>query len=54
MAERVASLKDLVEALDPKRHDPPLEYEFSDGKRFYGDQNRGAYKYTVVDGEIVE
>ncbi len=30
--------KDLVERADPNRHDPELEYEFSNGRRFYRNQ----------------
>ena len=26
---------DMVERMDPKRHDPELEYEFSNGRKFY-------------------
>jgi hypothetical protein len=30
----VVDVKDLVERLDPTRHEPTVEYEFSNGRRF--------------------
>lgn len=34
---KTADLKDIVERLDPHRHDPQVEYQFSKGRTFKGD-----------------
>jgi hypothetical protein len=31
---RTVSVKELVERLDPTRHEPTVEYEFSNNRRF--------------------
>lgn len=31
---KVIDVKDLVERLDPKRHEPDTEYEFTNGRKF--------------------
>ena len=55
---RTADVKDQVERLDPSRHAPTVEYEFSNGRRFkrrageYDSLNLGVDYLTFGDIEI--